>query len=189
MSSVKRAVIVAHPDDEVLWGAGIVLRHPGDWTIICASVPRADPIRAEKFFDSCDVLGATPYLHRIMEPVPTDSMNYLDEIDLSEYEHIVTHNALGEYGHQHHKDVHRYVYRRYGKKKLTFFGYSPGARGGHEIHLTDIELARKMKALKCYDHVLPYNGKPMPKWEALYQRYITEGGISFNVETYDGALP
>lgn len=186
---MKRVMLVAHPDDETLWGAGIIMRYPGDWTVICASIPQIDPIRAQKFKDACEVLGAFPVVIDKIEDMANEPMKGLEDIDLSEYDHIVTHGEWGEYGHLHHKNVHRYVARKYGKKILTFFGYRPKGEGKHKIELTEFEVARKLRALKCYNHVLPYNGKPMPKWEALYERYITEGGISFDVETYDGALP
>lgn len=187
---MKRAMIVAHPDDESLWGSGIVMRYPGDWTIICCTTPRSDPVRAEKFLDACAVLGAKPVIMQRVEPMANEPITNFDDIDLSEYGHIVTHNAFGEYGHLQHKSVHRFVVRNYGKKKLTFFGYRPGALSGvHRIYLTEFEQARKMKALKCYNHLHPYNGQNMPKWEALLHRYMTTEGIPFHVETYDGTMP
>ena len=183
-------MIVAHPDDETLWGAGIVMRNPGDWTIICCTTPRADPIRAVKFLDACAVLGAAPLVINRIEPMANEPITNFDDIDLSGFDHIVTHNAFGEYGHMQHKSVHRHVVRNYGKKKLTFFGYRPGALAGvYRFHLTEFEKARKMKALKCYDHCHQYNGNLIPKWEALLDRYVKTGGISFDIETYDGALP
>src|ERR1051325_7321430 len=55
-------MVVAHPDDESLWGAGIVLRYKKNWTVICCTVPYHDPIRAEKFRNACGVLGAAGVL-------------------------------------------------------------------------------------------------------------------------------
>lgn len=183
---MKRAVVVAHPDDEVLWGAGIVIRYPGDWTIICCSIPKSDPIRAVKFIDAVRELGATPHVHHVQEPDANESMRYLDDIDLSAYDHIVTHGAAGEYGHLQHKDVHRHITRKYSRKHLTFFGYGAG---GWQIDLTEFEAARKLRALKKYDHLHPYCGVVMPKWEALSELYFKKLGVKFNVETYDGYSP
>ena len=183
---MKRAVVVAHPDDEILWGAGIVLRNPGDWTIICCSIPQADPVRAVKFLDAVREIGAVPHVHHVVEPSANESMKYLDDIDLSIFDHIVTHGAAGEYGHLQHKDVHRHITRKYGKKALTFFGYRPDGAGEHKIELTEFEAARKLKALKKYDHIHPFGGIKMPKWEALIDLYVKKAGMNFNVETYDG---
>lgn len=187
---MKRAMIVAHPDDETLFGAGIVIRNPGDWTIYCCTIPAADPIRAVKFHDACRVLGATGVVYPHTEPCINSTITWLNEIDLSAYDHIVTHNSFGEYGHLQHKDVNRYVVRTYGKKLITTFGFTDqhGA-GEHTIALTDIEKARKMKALKCYDHVHPFRNAAIPKWEALYKYHIEEKGVDFGIETYRGAMP
>ncbi len=182
----KRVVLVAHPDDEVLWAGGIVIRHPGDWTIICASVPRSDPIRAVKFKDACYVLNAEPMLIDWQEPPANEPFLHLDCIDLSPYDHILTHNAFGEYGHIQHKSIHNFVKRKYGKKQISTFGYRAGSKGIHRIDLTEFEEARKLKALKKYDHPSQYEGRTLPKWEALLDRYINKEGIHFGTETYDG---
>lgn len=186
---MKRAVVVAHPDDETLWAGGMIIRHPGDWTVICCTIPATDPIRAVKFHEACKILGAESQVFPHTEPPANERITWLDEIDLSGYDHIVTHNSMGEYGHQQHRDVHRYVVRNYGKKLITTFGYREGGYGVHKIELTEFESARKLKALKCYDHCLPYDGRCPPKWEALLHRYIQTGGINFDIETYDGAMP
>lgn len=188
---MKRALVVAHPDDEVLWAGGLVISHPGDWTILCATIPRTDPIRAVKFQEACKVLGAEGQVFPQTEPPPNESISWLDEIDLSGFDHIVTHNAFGEYGHQHHRDVHRHITRKYGKKKLTFFGYYPKrpAPPGFTLRLSEFEVARKLKALKCYDHLAPYEGGNPPKWEALLDRYMKKERIPFDVETFDGPRP
>lgn len=162
------------------------MRFPGDWTVICCSIPRRDPIRAFKFFDACEVLGVKARLFPAQEPHPSESIPYLANIDLSGYGHIVTHGIHGEYGHTHHKDLAKYVLSRWTHKKITTIGYRPGGRGIHELKLTGDEVGRKLEALKKYNHCLPYEGKDYPKWEALLHRYCTEGDLSFDTETYEG---
>ena len=70
LPNMKRAIVVAHPDDEVLWAGGLPLRFPGDWTVVCCSTPAKDPVRAEHFFDACDVLGVKgkifPFLNQCL---------------------------------------------------------------------------------------------------------------------------
>ena len=52
------AVIVAHPDDEVLWCGGLLLSHPG-WTAFVACLTRGrDPDRAPRFRRVLERLGA-----------------------------------------------------------------------------------------------------------------------------------
>jgi LmbE family N-acetylglucosaminyl deacetylase len=172
MVGTHNALVVAHPDDETLWGAGIMLRHPGDWTVICCSIPRRDPIRAWKFFDACTVLGAKPRLLPFTEAEPTESLMGLSTIDLSRFDCIVTHNHAGEYGHLHHKQVAAMI------PKAIRFGEGVG---GQPLELTAAESGKKLQALKCYDHVLPYGGRKIPKWEALLERY---GAHLLHTESY-----
>lgn len=173
------AIILAHPDDESLWCGGLMVRFPCRWTAICCSIPRTDPIRAWKFFDACAVLGATARLLPFVEPGPQDILGHLDNLDVGGFDAIVTHNAVGEYGHRHHVDVHRHVVARWPERSwLIGYGAAPGA---FTIALSEQDMARKRAALRCYDHVSPSDGKP--KWQALLDRY----GAMFDldVETYE----
>lgn len=178
-------MVVAHPDDETLWGAGLLLSEPGDWTVICCSVPRHDSIRAWKFFDACDVLGVKGRIIPSTETSPDEDLKHLDIIDLSEFDWIVTHNAQGEYGHKHHRHVHRAVTERYSHKKIWTFGHRRIGQGSISIKLSDVQCAQKMKALNRYNHLHPYMGKNIPKWEALLHRYRDVEGINLFTETYD----
>lgn len=178
------AVIIAHPDDEVLWAGGWLIRNPGT-TVICCSVPRHDSIRAWKFFDSCEVLGAYPRLIPATESDPDKPLGHLDALDLSRYDQIITHNRFGEYGHLHHRNVHQYITKRHNN--VVTFGYRPGEMGEIVLNLTAEESERKMQALKCYNHVWPYRGQNIPKWSALLHRYIEIEGLPFDVETFDKA--
>lgn len=167
----RKLMIVAHPDDETLWGGGLVLRYPGQWTVVACSTPMADPIRAEKFLVACERLGAAG---RVLPQMETYSSHLAIEVDLAGYDVIVTHGAAGEYGHPHHVQVHQWVTARARCRVLTF-------GGPHELVLTTAERAAKLHALKAYDHVLPYDGMPRPKWEALLIRY---GAAWLERETY-----
>jgi LmbE family N-acetylglucosaminyl deacetylase len=182
---LKYCIVTAHPDDEVLWCGGLPSRYKGDWTIICCSIPVRDPIRAYKFFEACEVLGVKAKLLPYTETNP-HRLN-LEGLDLEEYDHIVTHNQWGEYGHIHHAYLHNFIKETYSHKNLTFIGYRPHGEGEIQIRLTPEELETKMNALKKYDHCLPYEGRNIPKWEALLHRYCTTGGLDLAIETYDGA--
>jgi hypothetical protein len=150
----------------------MVLRYPGDWTVICCSIPRRDPVRAWKFFDACEVLGAKARLLPFIESEPTESLKGLDAIDLSPFDFILTHNHAGEYGHLHHRQVAAMI------QKAMRFGEGVD---GAVFDLTPEESAKKLKALRCYDHVLPYGGRNIPKWEALIERY---GAHLLHTESY-----
>jgi LmbE family N-acetylglucosaminyl deacetylase len=61
---MRRAVVVAHPDDESIFCGGLLARYAAeDWTVISCSVPLRDghPLeeidRGSKFYFACEVLG------------------------------------------------------------------------------------------------------------------------------------
>jgi LmbE family N-acetylglucosaminyl deacetylase len=169
---VKRVLVVAHPDDETLFFGGLVIAEPGDWTILCCTIPQRDPVRAYKFFDACDVLGAKARLLPFAEDRPIEC----DKIDLGPFDQIVTHGAAGEYGHPHHCLVHRSLRQMWQHKRFMVRG------SRHELRLTDAQAAQKLKALKCYDHISTAD-KGVPKWQALLDRYGTDWPLT--VERYD----
>lgn len=170
----RKLMVVAHPDDETLWGAGIILRNPGGWNVVACSTPVSDPVRAEKFMEACSRLWAVG----TVLPCP-DQYGTPLALDVAlDADVIVTHGLAGEYGHPHHQQVARYV-RDHAQCPVISFGYLTGAR---RLLLNEQESLGKLHALRAYDHVLPYEGRPMPKWQALLERY---GEAWLDCETYD----
>lgn len=160
-------MLVAHPDDETLWGAGIILRYPKDWTVICGTIPFHDPERADKFHDACAVLG-------VFESLVVDHSERAGLIpipDLSGFDLIVTHNEAGEYGHVQHKELHHAVKELWPEKMLCF-GYG-GGEPRFKIALTDTEAERKLAALQCYDHKSRTDHGKV-KWQALLDVFSTK---------------
>lgn len=173
------AVVVAHPDDEVMWCGGLLARYGEKCTVICCSIPRSDPVRAWKFFDACDVFGAKTRLLPFTETDAAQPLQRLDALDLSGFDCVVTHGAAGEYGHQHHRSLSAYVRGRWSDKTWCF-GWRPTGHGALSLYLTHREQERRLAALKCYDHVSPHDGGK-PKWQALLDRYP----VDLRVETHD----
>jgi hypothetical protein len=180
---LSAAVVVAHPDDETLWGAGWIIgevARGGHVTVICCSTPKRDPERAERFHDACKVLGASGIVLNNIdrgEHQPLD-LRPLDWLHVFNY--VVTHNANGEYGHKHHSQVHQHVFANYGGPKTCF---GRGAIGVAMPHvLNDADLAQKLKALQCYSHVSSADG--MPKWRALIDRYFDGSTDNLRHESY-----
>ena len=129
-------VIVAHADDETLWCGGWLLEHPFT-DVCCCSVPR-DAQRSIDFFSACAVLGANGYIVGQLE-----TYQNLDaaQVFAESYDDIITHNHLGEYGHQFHICVHHAMKEL--KKPMRVFNY--GMRIG-----APIDIDTKLYALARY---------------------------------------
>jgi len=183
---MRSVLVVAHPDDEVMWFGGLVLSQPQDWTIICMTVPRLDWVRAWKFFAACKGLGACAELFPGIEPDPRQPLETerMALLDLDGYDRIVTHGVEGEYGHHHHLSLYAYIHDRWANKEV--WSVCPPGKSDYdaEIVLSCEDRDRKRRALECYDHVLPYEGVAMPKHAALLKRYTQDGNWDVGTERY-----
>lgn len=179
--SGKNLMVVAHPDDETMWGGALPIRYPGDWTIVCCTVPRRDPERALLFGEACKRLGAQPVLIPYQEPPVHGAIKDLI-LPEEDYDLVVTHGPEGEYGHPHHQQVSKMVTTYFTEvvpSKILTFGYG---KGEISIELNEEEHAKKLHALQAYDHELPFQGKKMPKWKALLINY---GDVDFGTDTFN----
>lgn len=158
-------MVVAHPDDESLWGAGLLLRYPKNWQVICCTVPDRDPIRAELFQDACAVLGVRG---RVINQREDESLKF-GELNIEGADLVVTHNNAGEYGHRHHKEVHEYL-TVLCPEKVICFGYRPKGNpiSDFVIELTPDECARKMAAIQCYNNI---GSSGRPTWTMLMDAF------------------
>lgn len=173
----RAAAVLAHPDDESLWCGGLLARADVEWTVVCCSVPFADPERAhDKFFKACSVLGVTAELLPFGERA---GPLRIDTFDLTPFDLILTHGEAGEYGHPQHKELYRRLAAG-GEHRTRFIGY--GGQGRFKVPLSEALKAKKLEALRCYDHISPTDGG-RPKSQALIDYY----GARFDLwcERYD----
>lgn len=131
-------VIVAHPDDELIWMGGTILKNKKNkkWnTDILCLCRKEDKERAPKFFKVGKELGVR---YANMSDLEDEKLREIKTKEVvkkiksmlkrKEYDYIYTHNLNGEYGHKRHVDVHKAVKlmlknKELKCKKIFYFGY------------------------------------------------------------------
>lgn len=166
----EAAVIVAHPDDEVIWCGGLILRNP-EWSWTVLSLCRSDDAdRCPKFRSVCAGLGVRGLITDLDDGSPLARIDPAGEIGRRVREQLgggswdicLTHGANGEYGHRRHREVHAEVCRlasggalRCGQ--LWTFAYDCRAETGDcrplddadiLVALTGVELAEKRRIVR-----------------------------------------
>lgn len=127
MSKVNKLMIVAHPDDETLFGGAELLKHKGEYKVVCLDYGN-HMIRHKEFICAMEKLGVTKWEHWDGEPYKS-STAYNESILIPrlervlgerEWEKVVTHNQGGEYGHYRHIGTHNVMARLCSEKMWVF---------------------------------------------------------------------
>jgi LmbE family N-acetylglucosaminyl deacetylase len=128
----SKIMIVAHPDDESLFG-GEALTSSSGWTVVCVTNGTNERRRLE-FAAAMASIGANYTILGHFDHLASGNFSRrLDEqlkelLDEFPYEMVVTHNERGEYGHPQHRAVHRIVRRLVGTRPLYVFDHPWTAR-------------------------------------------------------------
>ncbi len=141
---MKTAVVVAHPDDEILWAGGYLAAHPGI-DVICCTIPQKAPERCLVFLKVCRELLVNPIvLANVADVVdtPIGPLRYVQRFVSNQYDQIITHNEIGEYGHEHHIAVHHAM--RATGIPMKVFGY------GRTFDGDQVDIALKQRLLAYY---------------------------------------
>lgn len=161
--------IVAHPDDEIIWMGGTIIRNKNwDWTIF-SLCRKNDSQRAPLFRKVCKILKAKCIISDLddeeLKPLSLKIVEdkILSSPDKKEYDYIFTHGENGEYGHIRHREIHRAVKRLIKEKKLNckkifYFAYTNKdnkclvkRKANKYINLSDTEFNyKKMLLVKIY---------------------------------------
>jgi len=127
-----KLLVVAHPDDEVLWGGANLLREPG-WLVISATNASNAGRKIEfqktmSYFnvtqfrmldvpdtyideDEVGVDRATELANQLFDGSVLDTT--LAELTSKQWKLVLSHNTQGEYGHVHHKKVGQLVKKHF----------------------------------------------------------------------------
>lgn len=144
LMKTDKLMVVAHPDDESLFGGAQLLTSNG-WKVVC--VTNGDNLVRRAEFES--VMASTNCQYEIWSyydqiTTPLDSAVFEDlrrVVCENNWSKIVTHGATGEYGHLHHIQIHDMMQKLVSNLwTFDFFG-SP---------LPDVVWQKKLDLIEVY---------------------------------------
>ncbi|SFD65826.1 GlcNAc-PI de-N-acetylase [Bacillus sp. OV194] len=160
MAEINKLMVVAHPDDEIIFGGDELIQEKG-WKVICISEGNNDT-RSQEFKAAMKKVEAEyeiwsfkdEWTEHVNRPKLEQELQRI--IHERHYRKIVTHNLQGEYGHPEHKALSE-IMNSIVKENLFMFDLSL-----EEVLQVDI-LKQKLEILEVYEsqkhaveQLLPY---------------------------------
>ena len=176
------AIIVAHPDDEILWAGGAILTHPLWNCFIVSLCRRNDEERATKFYKVLKLLNATGNMGDLddepeQKPLPNEEVELaiLDLLPQKHFDLIITHNPQGEYTkHLRHEEIGKAVISLWHEGKIStnqlwIFAYEDGNKAHYPKAIENVsiyEILEDSVWQKKYDLMTNIYGFEKDSWEA-----------------------
>ncbi len=183
LTKADKLMIVAHPDDEIIWAGSHLL--DGGYLVVCITNGR-NAVRTHEFEEAVKKSGNIPLILEYPDKVNgkrdewsevrsgiTDDISRI--MKLKNWRYIATHNPNGEYGHIHHKmtsEITTEVYNSTGAScPLYYFGKYYKAVKLPEVRDSLIPVAddklkgkyelgdiyqSQRKVFEKLDHMMPY---------------------------------
>ncbi len=164
LTNIDNLMIVAHPDDDTIWGGAHLLKD--NYLVVCVTCG-VDKVRVKEFESVMKEMNDKYIMLGYPDKTNGERDNWdsvrgnitqdiKDIIALKDWKTIVTHNPDGEYGHIHHQmtsSITTYVVP--DKSKLYYFGhyYKKDDVANHLDELTEVKsslLKEKNRILKLY---------------------------------------
>ncbi len=127
VKNIKNVMIVAHPDDETLWGGADLEKE--DFLVICLT-NGDNEVRKKEFMKTMEktkdygiILNYPDNPNHVKSTWENEKDAIYNDIDYivnyKKWDKIITHNPEGEYGHIHHKFTSMMVTENCVRDKLT----------------------------------------------------------------------
>jgi len=131
IDSTTKLMIVAHPDDDIIWGGSHLI--DDDYLVVCITCgtnqTRVDEFKKVMSETNDDYIMLNyPDLTNGKRDNWNSVYNYITNsletiIDYKDWDTVVTHNPDGEYGHIQHKMTSKIVTSLTNKDNLIYFGH------------------------------------------------------------------
>lgn len=160
-SDRRKLLIAAHADDEVVWAGDLMMKDPEKWEILVV----VDPDNESKFRLRMYFWNLVRYMRMLVtmtaftDTLPSSPLlgdggeAMLREKMLSKkWDLIVTHGEKGEYGHFHHKQLHKIVKKIFTNYTSSTNNHIPDQLSSTQLWFFDpILKSRKSKAWAYID--------------------------------------
>lgn len=132
LEKVDKVMIVAHPDDEMLWGGMHLIQD--DYLVVCLTNANTRTYGKTRMREFKKVMEKTKDIGLMLNYPDFSNTGGIDNwnscsgnirkdletlLQYKDWKEVVTHNKRGEYGHKHHKKTHRLVTAAFKKANLT----------------------------------------------------------------------
>lgn len=139
MDQKKVAIIVAHPDDEILWCGGTIINHPEWQCFVVCLCRKNDPDRAPRFYNVLKSIKANGIIGDLDDgpdqiPLAEDVVKRAIQVLLpaDDFGLVITHSPAGEYTrHRRHEEIGNAVIQLWqggqiNTRELWAFAYEDG---------------------------------------------------------------
>lgn len=162
LENVDYLMIVAHPDDETIWGGQHLLN--GRYLVVCLT-NGDNQTRKKEFMNMINKThnqglildypdktnGKRDNWYKVKDDIQND-IHYL--LTKKKWKMVVTHNPDGEYGHIHHQMTSMLVTKQdnIDKNKLMYFGKYYKKKDKPEMlqQISTTDLEKKMELINMY---------------------------------------
>lgn len=168
LENIDKVMVVAHPDDETLWGGMHLLTDR--YLVICltnANTRKYGKTRAREFEKIMKKTGCTGIIlnypdyneYRKVDHWSRYSKKILEDLQTvfayKNWTEVATHNPNGEYGHIHHRLTSSLTTKAFQKANLTgttlkYFGKYHGRKYKGPVSWSKSEIRKKKQLLKIY---------------------------------------